>query len=48
MGKNMWLKAITKAILKLELKMRVVWNTCDKKLSGEIKSAYENYSKSLF
>ena len=25
--------------------MRVVWNTCDKELGGEIKAAYENYSK---
>ena len=25
--------------------MRVVWNTCDKELGGEIKAACENYSK---
>ena len=23
--------------------MKVVWNTCDKNLGGEMKSAYENY-----
>ena len=46
MGKNLWLRAKTKANLKPELKMKVIWNTCDKDLGGEIKSAYENYSKS--
>ena len=25
--------------------MKVVWSTCVKELGGEIKSAYENYSK---
>ena len=25
--------------------MKIVWNTCDKKLDGEIKSAIENYFK---
>ena len=24
--------------------MKVVWNTCDKKLGGEIKSTYEIYT----
>ena len=46
MWKNLWLKAKTKVNLKPELKMKVAWNTCDKELGGEIKSAYENYSKS--
>ena len=23
--------------------MKVAWNTCDKELGGEVKSAYENY-----
>ena len=46
MGEKLWLKAKTDANLKPELKMKVVWNTCDKELSGEMKSAYENYSKS--
>ena len=45
MGKNLWLRAKTKANLKPELKTKVVWNTCDKELGGEIKSAYETYSK---
>ena len=45
MGKNLWLRAKTKANLKPELKMKVVWNTCDKELGGEIKSACETYSK---
>ena len=26
--------------------MKVVWNTCDKELGGEMKSAYENYLQS--
>ena len=47
MGKNLWLRAKTKANLKLELKMNVVWNTCDNKLCSEMKSAYEDYSKIL-
>ena len=37
MGGNLWLRAKTKANLKPELKMKVVWNTCDKELGGEIK-----------
>ena len=37
---------IPKANLKPELKMKVVWSTCDKELGGEMKSAYENYSQS--
>ena len=44
----MWLRAKTKANLKPELKMKVVWNTCDKERGGEIRSDYENYSKSSF
>ena len=43
MGKNQWLRAKTKANLKPELKMKVVWNTCDKELGGEMKSAYDKY-----
>ena len=46
MGENLWLRAKTKANLKPELKMKVIWNTWDKELGGEMKSAYENYSKS--
>ena len=46
MGKNLWLRAKIKENLKPELKMKVVWSTCDKGLGGEIKPAYENYSKS--
>ena len=45
MRKNLWLKAKTKANLKPELKIKVIWNTSDKKLGGEIKHAYGNYSK---
>ena len=47
MGKNLWLRAKTKANLKPELKIKFVWSTCDKELGGKMKSAYENYSKSL-
>ena len=43
MGGNLWLRAKAKANLKPELKMKVVLNTCDKELGGEMKSAYENY-----
>ena len=42
----MWLRAKTKANFKLELKMKVVWNICDKKRGSDMKSAYQNYSKS--
>ena len=42
MGINLWLTAKTKAYLKPELKMKVVWNTFDKELGGEIKSVNEN------
>ena len=45
MEKNLWLRAKTKANLKPELKMKVVWNSCDKELGDEMKSACENYSK---
>ena len=34
----MWLKAKTKANLKLDLKIKVVCNTSDKELAGEIKT----------
>ena len=40
----MQLRANTKANLKPDLKMKVVWNTCDKKLGGEMKSTYEIYT----
>ena len=46
MGQNLWLRAGTKENLKPELKMKVVWNTCDKKLGGKMKSSYENNFKS--
>ena len=46
MGKNLWLRAKTKANLKPELKLKAARSTCDKELGGEIKSACENYSKS--
>ena len=47
MGKILWLRAKNKAKLKPELKMKVIWNTCDKELvGGEMKSAYETYLKS--
>ena len=45
MGKNLWLRAKTKTNLKSELKMKFIWNTCDKELGSEMKYAYENYSK---
>ena len=45
MRKNLWLRAKTKADIKPELKVKVVWDTCDKELRGEMKSANENYSK---
>ena len=37
-GVNLWFRAKTKAYLKPELKMKVVWNTCHKDLSSEMKS----------
>ena len=46
MRKNLWLGAKAKANLKLEIKMKVAWNLCEKELGGEIKSAYGNYTKS--
>ena len=39
MGENLKLRAKTKANLKPELKIKVVWNTCDNELGGKIKSA---------
>ena len=41
----MWLRTKIEANLKSLLKMKVVWNTCDNELYGEMKSAYENYLK---
>ena len=32
--------------LKPELRMKVVWSTCDKELGDEMKSVTENYFKS--
>ena len=46
MSKNLWLGSKKKANLKRKLKMKFAWNACDKELGGELKSAYENYSKS--
>ena len=40
------MRAKTEASLKPELKLKVVWNTCDRELGCEIKSVNENYSKS--
>ena len=37
---------VFKANLRPELKMKVVLNTCDKELGGEMKSGYENYLQS--
>ena len=45
MGKTLWLRAKTEATVKLKLKMKVVWNTCDKELGGEMKSVKENHFK---
>ena len=41
----MWLRTKSEANLKPLLKMKVVWNTCDNELYGEMKPAYENYLK---
>ena len=41
----MWLRAKTEANLKPELKMKVVWNTCDEELGSEMKPAIEKYFK---
>ena len=46
MAKNLQLRAEAKANLKLELRINVVWNTCDKDLGDEVKSACEIISKS--
>ena len=43
MGKNPWLRAKTNASSKPELKIKVVRNTCYKKLGSEIKSDNEKY-----
>ena len=45
MGKNLWLRAKAKANIKPEVKVKVVWDTCDEELRGEMKSANENYFK---
>ena len=42
----MWLRAITKANLKSGIKMKVVRNTCDKELGGEMKSVNEKKTTS--
>ena len=41
-GLNLWFRAKTKAYLKPELKMKVVWNTFHKDLIGEMKSVSLN------
>ena len=41
-------RAITKGKLKLELKRKVVWNTCYKELGSEIRSAHKKFSKIHF
>ena len=46
MGKNLWLRAKTKANLKPKLKMKVVWITCNKELGGQMTSAYKIYFRS--
>ena len=43
MEKNLRLRAETKGSLKPELKMKVVRNTCDKEIGGEMKSFNEHY-----
>ena len=48
MRKNLQLRAKTKANLKPELKMKVVWNTSNKEIGGETNSAHENCSKISF
>ena len=35
-GNILWLRAKTTASLKAGLKLKVVWNTCDKELGGEM------------
>ena len=45
---NLFLRAITEANLYSEMKMKVVWNTCDKEPSGEMKSVNENYLPQKF
>ena len=37
------MRAKTNASLKPGFKMKVVWNTCDEELDGEMKSVIENY-----
>ena len=46
MMKNLWLRAKTEANLKLELKVKVIWNTYDKVLGGETKTVNKKYFKS--
>ena len=43
MEKNLRLRAETKGSLKPELKMKVVRNTCDKEIGGEMKSFNKHY-----
>ena len=43
MEKNLRLRTETKGSLKPELKMKVVRNTCDKEIGGEMKSFNEHY-----
>ena len=44
LGKNLWLRARTKAKLKPKLKVKVVWSNCGREL-GRTKSVNENYYK---
>ena len=48
MRENTWLRTKTKAKLKSGLKVKVVQNTCDKELGGEMKSVNENYLPQRF
>ena len=43
MEKNLRLRTETKGSLKPELKMKVVRNTCDKEIGGEMKSFNKHY-----
>ena len=45
-AENLWLRAKTEANLKPQLKIKIAWNTCDRKLGGEMKPVNENYFKS--
>ena len=42
MEENLWQSSKTKVSLRPKLKMKILWNTCDKELDGKMKSACEN------